>query len=26
VFHGPRRLADYSADGTLLKTKEKCAA
>ena len=26
VFHGPRRLADYSADGKLLKTKEKCAA
>ena len=26
VFHGPRRLADYSADGKLLKTKEKRAA
>jgi len=26
VFHGPRRLAGYSADGKLLKTKEKCAA
>jgi hypothetical protein len=26
VFHGPRRLADYSAEGKLLKTKVKCAA
>jgi len=26
VFHGPRRLADYSADGKLLKTKVKRAA
>ena len=26
VFHGPRRLAGYSAHGKLLKTKEKCAA
>ena len=26
VFHGPRRLADYSAEGKLLKTKLKRAA
>jgi hypothetical protein len=26
VFHGPRRLADYNADGKLLKSRAKRAA